>query len=126
ERSDVPPNGYVVDYLTFGGIYREVRLRYVEPTYIKDVFVKTFDVLTDKLRVECDVTLKNAGGSLFVGKLAVMIDQPDGSGLVGSDQAVTLTAQGENVVTVTFDAAALQAPVKLWTPESPERYTISV
>ncbi|MEO8397665.1 MAG: glycoside hydrolase family 2 TIM barrel-domain containing protein, partial [Chloroflexota bacterium] len=126
ERSDVPPNGYVVDYLTFGGIYREVRLRYVEPTYIKDVFVKTFDVLSDKVRVECDITLKNAGSSPFSGKLAVMIDKPNGSGLVGSEQAVTLTAQGENVVNVTFDAAALQAPVSLWTPDSPDRYTVSV
>src|SRR5690606_15389431 len=31
ERPDIPPYGGVVDYLTFGGIYRDVRLRYVEP-----------------------------------------------------------------------------------------------
>ena len=49
ERPDVPPNGYVVDYLTFGGIYRDVRLRYVEPVYIADVFVRTQDVLTDNI-----------------------------------------------------------------------------
>ncbi|MFN8447109.1 MAG: hypothetical protein U0521_00550 [Anaerolineae bacterium] len=41
ERPDIPPYGYIVDYLTFGGIYRDVRLRYVEPVHIADVFVRT-------------------------------------------------------------------------------------
>jgi beta-galactosidase len=41
ERPDIPPYGFVVDYLTFGGIYRDVRLRYVEPCHIADVFVRT-------------------------------------------------------------------------------------
>ncbi len=47
ERPDVPPFGYVVDYLTFGGIYRDVTLRMVEPVYIKDVVVKTENILSD-------------------------------------------------------------------------------
>ncbi len=29
ERPDIPPFGYEIDYLTFGGIYREVSLRVV-------------------------------------------------------------------------------------------------
>ena len=29
ERPDIPPFGYEIDYLTFGGIYREVALRIV-------------------------------------------------------------------------------------------------
>ena len=32
ERPDIPPFGYEIDYLTFGGIYREVSLRIVSPT----------------------------------------------------------------------------------------------
>jgi len=32
ERADIPPFGYEIDYLTFGGIYREVQLRLVSPT----------------------------------------------------------------------------------------------
>jgi beta-galactosidase len=44
ERSDIPPFGFVVDYLTFGGIYREVALRYVEPLYISNLRVQTHDV----------------------------------------------------------------------------------
>ncbi len=63
ERPDIPPYGNVVDYLTFGGIYRDVHLRYVEPVHIEKVFVRTLDVLTDKPRVEADVWVKNQSGS---------------------------------------------------------------
>ena len=38
ESLNVPPFGHVVDYLTYGGIYRDVYLEVREPAYIKDVF----------------------------------------------------------------------------------------
>ena len=38
ERADIPPFGNEIDYLTFGGIYREVSLRIVPPTYIDNIF----------------------------------------------------------------------------------------
>src|SRR5450631_3408118 len=45
ERPDIPPFGYEIDYLTFGGIYREVWLRVVPATFIENIFVKPKDVL---------------------------------------------------------------------------------
>jgi beta-galactosidase len=33
ERKDIPPYGHLVDYLTFGGIYRDVHLTCVNPTF---------------------------------------------------------------------------------------------
>src|SRR5215469_11077412 len=46
ERPDIPPFGYQIDYLTFGGIYREVSLRIVPSTFIENIFAKPTDVLT--------------------------------------------------------------------------------
>ena len=46
ERPDIPPFGYEIDYLTFGGIYREVSLRVVPATFIENIFVRPKDVLT--------------------------------------------------------------------------------
>ncbi|MBE7005468.1 MAG: glycoside hydrolase family 2 protein [Ruminococcaceae bacterium] len=40
ETSDVPPFGYVVDYMTYGGLYREVWLEITEQTYLADVFAR--------------------------------------------------------------------------------------
>jgi beta-galactosidase len=45
ERPDIPPFGGNIDYLTFGGIYREVALRIVPPVFIENVFAKPVDVL---------------------------------------------------------------------------------
>ena len=41
ERKDVPPFGFVIDYLTYGGIYREVQLIERNPLVVDDVFVHT-------------------------------------------------------------------------------------
>ena len=40
ESLNIPPFGYVVDYMTYGGIYRDVYLTVCEETYLEDVFVK--------------------------------------------------------------------------------------
>jgi beta-galactosidase len=55
ERTDIPPFGHQIDYLTFGGIYREVALRIVPGTFIENIFARTKDVLTENpiLEVEC-------------------------------------------------------------------------
>lgn len=41
EVDNVPPFGFVVDYLTYGGIYREVQLIEVDAQRIEDVFITT-------------------------------------------------------------------------------------
>ncbi|MFI3209112.1 MAG: glycoside hydrolase family 2 TIM barrel-domain containing protein, partial [Eubacteriales bacterium] len=40
ESSNIPPFGNVIDYLTYGGIYRDVYLEIKENVYIADIFVK--------------------------------------------------------------------------------------
>ena len=40
ESLNIPPFGYVIDYMTYGGIYREVSLDIVEECFISDVFVR--------------------------------------------------------------------------------------
>src|SRR6202453_4864799 len=68
ERADIPPFGYEIDYLTFGGIYREVSLRIVAPTHIENIFAQPKDVLSGKpsLDVECFLAtdLKSSGAGL--------------------------------------------------------------
>ena len=41
ENPAIPPFGFVIDYLTYGGLYREVWLDVREESYITDVFVTT-------------------------------------------------------------------------------------
>lgn len=49
ERKDIPPFGFVIDYLTYGGMYREVFLYEQEENYIDQVFI---DVVNQKLELQ--------------------------------------------------------------------------
>jgi len=40
ENLNIPPFGFVIDYMTYGGIYREVTLEIKEESFISDVFVR--------------------------------------------------------------------------------------
>ena len=52
ESLNIPPFGFVIDYMTYGGIYRDVYLTVQNPAYIRDVFV-TFK-LADRYTEETD------------------------------------------------------------------------
>ena len=41
EDDQIPPFGYAVDYLTFGGIYREVSIEVHPQSYLENIFVKS-------------------------------------------------------------------------------------
>src|SRR5271154_5177894 len=59
ERPDIPPFGNQIDYLTFGGIYREVSLRIVPGTFIENIFAKPKDVLSAHPSVDVDCFLQH-------------------------------------------------------------------
>jgi beta-galactosidase len=57
ERKDIPPFGNLVDYLTFGGIYRDVNLRVVNKTFIDKVFAKPVNPLLETRKVNVKIWL---------------------------------------------------------------------
>jgi len=64
ERADIPPFGQNIDYLTFGGIYREVTLRAVGGVTIQNILAKPVDVLEDRRRVDVRCYFDAASKSL--------------------------------------------------------------
>ena len=61
ERCDIPPFGYVIDYLTYGGIYREVWLEETNEVFVQNAHAKP--VKTEAgWQVEMDVFLDNPSG----------------------------------------------------------------
>ena len=59
ENLNVPPFGFVIDYMTFGGVYREVYLEVLEKQHIKDVFAKTILKGTDKAVLTCEIEMSD-------------------------------------------------------------------
>ncbi len=68
ETLNVPPFGFVIDYMTFGGVYREVYLDVVEPAHIEDVFVKASATQngTASLKCQVEVTEESLGKGLSI------------------------------------------------------------
>jgi beta-galactosidase len=65
ERKDIPPFGNLIDYLTFGGIYRDVGIRAVPQKFIENIFAKPQNVLQDSRSVVVQIGLSTNGPSLF-------------------------------------------------------------
>ena len=105
ENPEVPPFGFVVDYLTYGGLYREVWMDVREKSYIEDLYITTPDLTTLKIRP----TLHNASGCIVLVEL-----------MKGEHQLVrkAFTASG----TITIDCPM----VKPWDTEHPILYTCRV
>lgn len=57
EREDIPPFGGRVDYLTFGGVYRDVSVRLCGPSFIENVFARGADLLANP-RLDTDIEIK--------------------------------------------------------------------
>lgn len=142
ERKDIPPFGNVVDYLTFGGIYREVALRIVPQTYIENVYAKPTTVLT-KPGLETAIYLDRSANAR-AGKLSVKVELRDGDKVISrsteafATPAVTTPqnpadagqAQGALPFADTDKPAHVvhfaALPIKLWELASPQLYTVHV
>ena len=62
ENPEVPPFGFVIDYLTYGGLYREVWLDVRERSFISDLYLTT--PTTESAHLE--ITAENAENCRFV------------------------------------------------------------
>ncbi len=59
KRKDIPPFGSVIDYLTYGGIYREVQLEYTSNIHVETALIKPSDVSEDKAQLNVDLYMVN-------------------------------------------------------------------
>jgi beta-galactosidase len=124
ERPDIPPFGYEIDYLTFGGIYREVSLRIVPPTFIENVFAKPKDVLTTHPGLDVDCLIQHMEPSGKSLRLQVA--------LRNGDQVVEKTFQplpsspaASEPVTNTVHFTNLSS-IRLWDLANPNLYAVDV
>ena len=62
ETLNVPPFGYVIDYMTYGGLYREAWLDVREKSYVSDVFVTAGMDRRATVRFEIDGAYEKAAG----------------------------------------------------------------
>jgi beta-galactosidase len=95
ERPDIPPFGYEIDYLTFGGIYREVSLRVVPSTFIENIFVRPKDGLSANPSVDVHCFVQNLDGSKDL--LAIEVELLEGDRVLakGAQKIASSSVAGE-------------------------------
>src|SRR5215472_2424505 len=124
ERADIPPFGYEIDYLTFGGIYREVSLRVVPATYIENIFAKPKDVMSAHPGLDVDCHVQHLEASKGALRLQAVLRDGDQVVAKASENVPASSVTSEPVVhTVHF--APLNA-IKLWDLAHPSLYKVEV
>lgn len=123
ERPDVPPFGGEIDYLTFGGIYRDVRLRLVQSTYIENIFVRPGNVLSDRPTV---------AASCFIGRLdaqpsplTLEVELRDKDRVVATAHQTVPAAAAVDPVAYDVTLSGFGS-VRKWDLENPNLYTMVV
>ncbi|MBO7389625.1 MAG: glycoside hydrolase family 2 protein [Oscillospiraceae bacterium] len=104
ENKDIPPFGFVIDYLTYGGLYREAWLDVRPENHLEDLFVYASD---DGI-VRCRVKTSETRGSL-----EVRIVSPEG-------ETVGLYTGNERCFDIPVENA------KLWDIDNPNVYSCKV
>lgn len=117
ERPDTPPFGGSIDYLTYGGIYREVSLRVVPPVHIKHVFVSTPDVQADNAGLLAEICLEG---------LSDKEQQVYTARIVLRDGETVIARQHTDLSNGSHASIRLNAlpDIQLWSLESPKLYSL--
>jgi beta-galactosidase len=117
ERPDIPPFGDNIDYLTFGGIYRDAELRVVPKIFIENVYAKPVRPLEHarSLAVRCYLN-GNAEGPI-----TLTAELRDGARVIKS--ASTTIQEGADYYDLTLDSLG---PIELWTLQKPRLYSVVV
>ena len=122
ERADIPPFGDRIDYLTFGGIYREVSLRVVSSSFLENIFAVPKDVLN---RPSVDVTC-------FVQHLAASQPMRLEVTLLDGDKIIARAGKAVDASAANTEPAAHRVTlanlpkVALWDLDHPHLYTMEV
>ena len=60
EREDIPPFGYAIDYMTYGGVYRDVWLYCCGPVFVERALIR-YDLESENVILRPELFLDNCG-----------------------------------------------------------------
>lgn len=123
ERKDIPPFGNVVDYLTYGGIYREVTLRAADKTRLEHVFLTAKCAVGEAALLEAEAVIQTAAGTLTGEEASLLLElKENGKVIDRKEQPITLIPGISRYKVQLSDLADL----KRWDIEEPYLYDVSV
>jgi beta-galactosidase len=124
ELPGVPPFGYEIDFLTFGGIYREVSLRIVPAIHIENIFARASGVTNASAALDAVVYLSQLESNSRELSLEVALLDKD---QVLSQRRSTLPAIHQADEPVAYNVSLKDlAGVGVWDLDTPRLYHVRV
>lgn len=125
ENLNVPPFGYVIDYMTYGGIYRDVRLEVKEKVSLSDIFVHTaidFRSSPVTAQITSEITLTESNENVTIQQYYMPKNTADAqeSWNLLCEQTISADTACDKVITLT---AAITEPL-LWDTEEANLYIL--
>ena len=125
ENLNVPPFGYVIDYMTYGGIYRDVRLEVKEKVSLSDIFVHTaidFRSSPVTTQITSEITLTESNGNVTIRQYYMPKSTAAGQGSWNllCEQTVSADTNCDKEIALT---AAITDPL-LWDTEEANLYIL--
>lgn len=126
ETLNIPPFGNVIDYMTYGGIYREVSLEILPLTHLEDCFIYGEALLTPEPMLVLEPSLMFEGNEPLA-QLKMEVS------LFAATLGHRERASNEPLLKRVFDAKNLGKTLKLgladvafqlWAPDLPQRYEV--
>ena len=116
ENLNIPPFGKVIDYMTYGGIYREVYLDIRSEDYVEDVYVVT-EIEPAILKSEITFNFKNdfEGGAVYTAE--AYLNDAEGNEIFSLRAPVK-----KNIIHLNRQLDG----IKLWSVDEPVLYTITI
>lgn len=127
ESQNIPPFGKVIDYMTFGGLYREVYLEVKEQDYIADVYAMTIPALQWKLQSEITLQLHGEKITLNVKNLPDFQEKLSQKGLMIRQTLLWTKEEEASSSAYLLDQNVLEhsfEEIHVWDVEHPFLYTL--
>ena len=127
---DIPPDGQWMDFILFGGLYRDVNLVVTDPMYITfpwearqaGVRLTLPEVSAASAVIQAETTVRNA--SRGPRTCTVVTEVRDREGTIVTSMTVTQTIAADSEVTFEQKSERIRSP-HLWSPDDPYLYRIS-
>lgn len=127
ERPDIPPFGDRIDYLTYGGIYREVSLDIYEPVHISNAKIEPLLLDDDKKGLKLGVFIDNNRKDTTA-VLEVIVSDAAGRIIFRAEAPVECPA-GSCVFEHVFSDLEKDSqadPIRRWTLDDPALYNVTL
>jgi len=122
ERADIPPFGGEVDYLCYGGIYRDVILRAVPHCHIESIYARPISALTAEKSLQVDIAIAHDERTNKSIDVSVAIFDSRNRKRAELSRSLEVAVPSLTLSMIMDELTGL----KLWTLEKPELYRAEV